>query len=70
MTAFTLQASVPAIALAAGMSLRLEAVSPTTGLAVDGVNATEWAIYGANVSADVEAVTEIPAWVPDGEQEV
>lgn len=70
MTTFTLQAGMPAIPIAAGMKLKLEAVSPTTGAAVSGVKATAWTIYGLNVSQELDLIDEIPAWVPDGDQDV
>lgn len=70
MTAYTLQAPIPAIPVVEGMILKLEAVSPTTALPVAGVTATEWAIYGVNVSAEPDTPGELPSWVPDGDQEV
>lgn len=70
MTAYTLQASLPEMVVVEGMQIRLEAISPTTGLPITGVTATHWAIYGEPLGADIEGVEELPAWVPDGDQGV
>lgn len=61
MTFRTLQAPTPALALAAGMELRLEAISTTTGDPVTGVTSSAWAIYGVDES-DLAAVkfVELP----------
>ena len=39
-------APAPRVPLVAGMILKLEAVSPTTGAAITGVTCSSWAIYG------------------------
>ena len=59
MTTYNLQAPMPAIRLASGMKLKLEAIDPTTGAAVTGVVATDWAIYGENVSGETGALEDI-----------
>lgn len=46
MTVWTLAAGAAPLVLVPGMIVKLEAISPTTGLAVAGVTATRWAIYG------------------------
>lgn len=57
---------MPAIRLASGMKLKLEAIDPTTGAAVTGVTATDWAIYGENVSAETRPLVDlIPALTPN-----
>lgn len=52
MTVYTLQAPLPTLRLAAGMKLKLEAVHPTTGAAVAGVNVSHWAIFGSSPSLE------------------
>jgi hypothetical protein len=59
----------PPIPLNAGMRFRLRTISPTTGSAVTGVTATEWAIYGRDYSAmPEEEGGELPTWVPSGDE--
>lgn len=42
-----MQAPMPSVVVVPGMTLRLEAIHPTTGAAVANVTASAWAIYGA-----------------------
>jgi hypothetical protein len=58
----------PPIPLKAGMRIRLRAISPTTGAAITGVTATEWAIYGRDES---EGVIEdvVPDYSLDSDQD-
>jgi len=63
-TVRTLTAGMPPVVLTPGMILRLEAVSPTTGAAIGGVNASQWAIYGDPLEGDLELEEpDVPAWV-------
>lgn len=66
MTAFTLQAGTPAIQLAGGMILRLEAISPTTGAAITGVTSSAWAIYGVDDSDATGDLTSGPFMLVPG----
>lgn len=71
MTVHTLTAKIPSITLVEGMILKLEAIGPTTGAAIAGVNASRWAIYGRGVGVGqaVDLGDSIPTWVwggPDG----
>lgn len=67
MTVRTLIAPFPDIAIGAGMRLRLEAIDPTTGAAVTGVTASEWAIYGIDLSDVIgDVLTDvIPPLTPE-----
>lgn len=69
MATYTLQAPLPDIALASGMKLKLEAISPTTGAAVSGVTCSAWAIYGVDLSEQLGGVVELPAWVPAADED-
>lgn len=62
MAVLTLTAKIPAVTLAEGMILRLEAISPTTGAAIAGVNASRWAIYGSGQGSgsDIDIVPALP----------
>lgn len=51
MADYTLQTGLPNLPLKAGMKLKLEAISPTTGLAITGVTVTDWAIYAYDVAS-------------------
>lgn len=62
MTVYTLSAPMPTLRLVAGMKLRLEAIDPTTGLAVTGVKATEWVIFGERDAGGGDLT--IPAALP------
>lgn len=70
MATFTLQASLPDLLFSEGMILRLEAIDPSTGLAVAGVKASEWAIYGQDVRAvdagPVQALPPLLTYGPGG----
>jgi hypothetical protein len=55
---YTLQTGLPNLPLLPGMKLRLEAIDPTTGAAVTGVTATDWAIYANDESRPAD---ETPA---------
>lgn len=55
MTVHTLTAKIPSITIVEGLILKLEAISPTTGAAVAGVNASRWAIYGSEAGDALEA---------------
>jgi hypothetical protein len=58
----------PPLPLMAGMQFRLRAISPTTGAAVTGVTATEWAIYGRDASGGELTDEPLPRWLPDGDE--
>ena len=71
MTVRTLTAKIPSITLVEGMIIRLEAISPTTGAAIAGVNASRWAIYGRG-GGDLGVVDigdSTPSWVWGGEED-
>lgn len=67
----TEQTGFPAIPLRPGMRVRLRAISPTTGAAITGVTATEWAIYGRDRSGGGDLSDEVPRYIPGevGEEE-
>lgn len=50
MADYTLHEGFPALRVQQGMVIRLNAISPTTGLAVAGVTASTWSIYGEDDS--------------------
>ena len=52
MTVYTLQAPMPELTIPGGTTIKFEAISPTTGLAITGVTITTFAVYGYDVSAD------------------
>lgn len=49
-------ATLPVLPLVVGMTVRFEAVSPTTGAAVSGVNISNAVLYATDVSLRDEAV--------------
>jgi hypothetical protein len=53
----------PPIPLTAGMKIRLEAIDPTTGAAVGGVQADRWAIYGEDLSEPPPDAVEPTQWL-------
>lgn len=59
----TEQVGFPAIPLNAGMKVRLRAISPTTGAAITGVTAREWAIYGRDESEPLPEPDPTVEWV-------
>lgn len=59
MTDWTIHEGFPDIPIEAGMVLRLNAVSPTTGNVVNGVSATLWSIYGRD-----ESGADLPDVIP------
>lgn len=63
MTVYTLKAEAPAIELRPGQILRLEAIDPTTGNAVAGVEADRWAIYGRDESEPATLDPPLPILV-------
>jgi hypothetical protein len=66
MTVYTLQAPMPEINLVSGMLIKLEAIDPTTGAAATGVVATNWAIYGIDMSAVLDELQDlVPALTRD-----
>ncbi len=66
MTDLTLHEGFPNIRIPAGATLRLTAVSPTTGAAVGGVTASSWAIYGDDDSDNLDALKDtIPHYTPE-----
>lgn len=63
MTVYTLQAPMPTLRMVAGMKLRLQAIDPTTGLAVSGVTVAAWTIYGdvdAGAAGGLDLVPALP----------
>lgn len=60
MTVYTLQAGLPDIGIVGGMSVVLEAISPTTGLPITGVKVTRVAVYGQDQSAGDTALESGP----------
>lgn len=62
----TLKASVAPIRLVPGMQLRLEAIDPTSGAAVTGVESSAWAIYGDDESDETGDTTSGPFMLVPG----
>jgi hypothetical protein len=58
-TVWTLQAGIPDADMKSGMKLKLEAINPTTGAAITGVTATAWAIYGIDVSEELNQLEDL-----------
>lgn len=66
MTVWTTDAPIPETVVPGGTTITFEAIDPTTGSAVGGVNVSNVAVYGYNVSAsqlDIQDV--IPAYTSD-----
>lgn len=63
MAFFTEKEGFPAIPLQSGMVIRLEAIDPTTGAAVTGVQADRWAIYGEDQSDPLPDAPEPVDWI-------
>lgn len=61
----TEQQGFPAVPLNAGMRVRVRVISPTTGSAVTGVTATEWAIYARDKSPGAPLEDEVPRYTPE-----
>ena len=59
----TEQQGFPAVSVIEGMRLRLRAISPTTGNAVTGVTAREWAVYGRDESEPPEEPVQPVEWL-------
>jgi hypothetical protein len=51
----TLKAGIPVLALYDGMLVQFEAISPTTGAAITGVVVSNVAIYGDDLTSDLES---------------
>lgn len=59
MAEYTIAEGFPHIPLTAGMQIKLEAVSPTTGAAVTGVTSSRWAIYGDDESDSALGIEDV-----------
>lgn len=60
----TEQAGFPALPLAPGMVVKLEARSPTTDAEVAGVTSSNWSIYGDDDAGGPPLTLEVPRWSP------
>lgn len=67
MTAFTLKSGFQDAPLRPGLQLVLEAIDPTTGLAVAGVTSSRWSIYGSTGPANLKLTDEVPYYTPTAE---
>lgn len=68
MTVFTEHEGFPAIPLRDGMTLQLEAIDPTTGADVSGVEATRFMVYGIDES-DVFLEDVVPVYSLDNDED-
>lgn len=64
----TEQEGFPPIPMNPGMRFRVRAISPTTGAAVGGVTATEWAIYSRDFSEQPFTSTLDADWEVSGDE--
>ncbi len=57
---------MPPLQLPGGSTLRLEAISPTTGAAITGVAVSDVAVYGIDISSQLGTLLEdvIPGYTP------
>ena len=66
MADFTLHEGFPNILLEPGMTLRLSAIDPATGLAVTGITASRWSIYGDDEGAGGGTADDVvPPYTPE-----
>jgi hypothetical protein len=62
---YTLEAGLPALELPGGSFLRLEAIHPTTGVAITGVSVTDIAVYGYGRELGRLLELDLPKLTPD-----
>lgn len=68
MTDYTLHEGFPNLRIQEGMVIRLSAISPTTGLAITGVNASVWSIYGDD-NSDTLLEDVVPVYSLDDDED-
>jgi hypothetical protein len=65
MTVWTQEADMPWIELPGEYIFTFEAISPTTGLAITGVNVSEVAIYGPGLNVGTVDDVGVPEYTAD-----
>jgi len=64
-TVYTLESDMPLVDLPGGSLIVFEAVDPSTGAAVSGVNVTDVAVYADALGGGaIEIEDVVPSWTP------